>query len=292
MRSITRLPVPLFFIAGALSLYLGAAIGVLLFQTTQPATVAWLRAAMAAVVLMVWRRPWRVLWTRRDLRSAVWFGFVTVGMNVAFYEAIARIPLGAAVAIEFSGPVAVACLESRSRRDVTAAVLVAAGVALVSDIRGELNWAGVGFALLAAATWAGYILLGKRVSDSGGGLDSLAVGMAVAAVVLAVPLVAVQLAADAAVFVDPRTWILGMGVGVLSTAVPYALDQLVLTRIGRARFSLLLALLPATAAAVGWVVLRQRPATTELVGISLVMVALVISAHGRDSAVPEPGHPL
>lgn len=270
--------VPLFFIVGALSQYLGAAIGVFLFDTTEPATVAWLRAAAAAAVLVLWRRPWRVRWTRRTLMTTTGFGAVTVGMNVAFYEAIARIPLGTAVAIEFAGPVAVAALGSRRPRDIAAVALVATGVVLLAGVQGGSDLIGVGFALIAAALWAGYILLGKVVADTGDGLDSLAVGMAIAAALLAPALLGLQWQTDASVFADPQVWLLGAGVGVLSSAIPYALDQRVLTTIGRARFALLLALLPATAAVVGAVVLAQRPAVAELVGITLVMAALVLSS--------------
>jgi inner membrane transporter RhtA len=268
----------LFFIVGAISQYLGAAIGVFLFETTEPATVAWLRAAGAAAVLLAWRRPWRRRWTRRAALTATSFGLVTVGMNVAFYEAIDRIPLGTAVAIEFVGPVVVATFGSRRARDVLAVILVAAGVYLLAGVQPDIEWAGVGFALAAAGMWAGYILLGKRVADTGDGLDALAVGMAAAAVVLAPLLVGRQYLTDASVFTDPVTWLLGAGVGVLSSAIPYALDQAVLTAIGRARFALLLALLPATAAVVGAVVLAQRPTITEIAGIALVMVALLVSA--------------
>ena len=269
---------PAFFVVGAVSQYVGAALGVFLFETTDPTAVAWLRCAAAAVALIAWRRPWRVRWTRRGVGVAAGFGVVTVAMNVAFFEAIARIPLGTAVAIEFLGPVAVATLGSRRPRDLLAVLLVAAGVALLAGVQVGVDPLGVGFAVLAAALWAGYILLGKRVADAGSGLDSLAVGMAVAAVVLAVPLLLPQLLENASVFAEPRTWLLGIGVGVLSTAAPYALDQVVLTRVGRARFALLLALLPVTAAIVGAVVLAQRPTLAEAVGIALVVAALVISA--------------
>lgn len=263
---------------GAVSQYVGAAIGVFLFETVEPATVAWLRAAAAAAILMCWRRPWRSRWTRRGVLTAAAFGVVTVGMNIAFFESIARIPLGTAVAIEFAGPVAVATLGSRRVRDVLAVVLVATGVLLLAGVQTSAEWAGVGFALLAAALWAGYILLGKLVADSGNGLDSLAVGMTVAAVALAPLLVTIQLSTDASVFTDPRTWLLGAAVGVLSTAIPYALDQRVLTDIGRARFAFLLALLPTTAAVVGALMLAQQPSLTEIVGITLVILALLISA--------------
>lgn len=283
----TRVPawsVPAFFIVGAISQYIGAAIGVFLFETTDPAAVAWLRAAAAASVLIAWRRPWRCSWTRRTVAVAGGFGIVTVGMNVAFFEAIARIPLGTAVAIEFLGPVAVATLGSRQPRDFLAVAMVAAGVALLAGVQTGADALGIVFAIVAAALWAGYILLGKRVADAGAGMDSLAVGMAVAGAVLAAPLLSGQLIDDASVFAEPRTWLLGLGIGVLSTAVPYALDQVVLTRVGRARFALLLALLPATAAVVGAVLLHQVPAVAEVAGIALVMAALAISAGGQGAA--------
>lgn len=279
--------VPMFFIVGAVSQYVGAAVGVFLFETANPAAVAWLRAAAAAVALIVWRRPWRLTWTRRSVAAAAAFGIVTVGMNVAFFEAIARIPLGTAVAIEFLGPVAVATLGSRRPRDLLAALLVAAGIALLTGVHTGIDLAGVGFALIAAALWAGYILLGKRVADAGSGLDSLAVGMAAAAVLLAPALLIGQFIEDASVFADSRVWLLGVAVGVLSTAVPYALDQLVLTAIGRARFALLLALLPVTAAFVGAVMLGQRPTVAETAGITLVVAALAISVRGDTVRPPE-----
>jgi inner membrane transporter RhtA len=283
---VTRLPAwstPLFFVVGAVSQYVGAAVGVFLFETTDPAAVAWLRAAAAAVALLAWRRPWRTRWTRRSIAAAAGFGVVTVAMNVAFFEAIARIPLGTAVAVEFLGPVAVAVLGSRRGRDLVAALMAVVGVVLVAGVQLGVDPAGVGFALLAAALWAGYVLLGKRAADAGSGLDSLAVGMTVAAVVLAAPLLFGQLTDDASVFADPRTWALGAAVGVLSTAVPYGLDQVVLRRMGRARFALLLALLPATAAVVGAVALAQRPTIAEVAGIALVMAALAVSAERGDT---------
>ncbi|PRC44400.1 EamA family transporter [Mycobacterium sp. ITM-2017-0098] len=286
---------PLFFIAGAVSQYVGAAIGVYLFETTEPATVAWFRAAGAAVLLLAWRRPWRNPWTLRSAAAATAFTLVTVAMNVAFYEAIARIPLGTAVAIEFAGPVAVATLGARRARDLVGVALVAAGVFLLTGVEADVDGAGVGFALIAAGLWAGYILLGKRVADAGSGLDSLAMGMTLAAVVLAPALLGLQFATDASVFVDPRTWLYGAGVGVLSSAIPYALDQRVLAVVGRERFALLLALLPATAAVVGALMLAQQPTVNEIIGIALVMLALVATATtaARPSGKPpEPPGPI
>ncbi|MFE6921219.1 DMT family transporter [Nocardia sp. NPDC057663] len=284
--------VPLVFVVAATSQYVGAALGVFLFDTTEPATVAWLRAAAAGVALLAWRRPWRSRWTRRGIAVAAGFGIVTVSMNIVFYEAIARIPLGTAVAIEFLGPVAVATLGSRRARDLLAVVLVAVGVVLLAGVQLDVEPVGVGFAVASAVLWAGYILVGKRVADAGDGQDSLAVGMTAAAVLLAPFVLIPQVAIDASVFADPRTWLLGLGVGVLSSAVPYALDQVVLTAVGRARFALLLALLPATAAVVGALALSQRLTVPELAGIALVMLALTVSALPTRPPAPEPPAPL
>jgi inner membrane transporter RhtA len=276
-----RLPPPVLFALGGTSLYLGAAIGVGLFDVVDPAGVAWLRTLGAAVVLLAWRRPGAAAFRGRRLLLAAVFGVVTAGMNVAFYEAIDRIPLGTAVAVEFLGPVAVAAVGSRSRRDVGALALVVAGVLLIADVQLGASPAGLAFVLAAAALWAGYIVLGKRVSDGGSGLDDLGVGLAVATVVLA-PLVLTT----GAVWGSPRLLVLGIGVGVLSSVVPYALDQVVLRRVGRARFALLLALLPATAVIVGLVVLRQVPSLPEVVGIVLVVAAIALTGRSVPAVTP------
>ena len=278
---------------GAISQYVGAAIGVFLFETTEPATVAWLRAAAAAVALLAWRRPWRRAWSRRQTVIALIFGLVTIAMNIAIYEAISRIPLGTAVAIEFLGPTAVAALGSRRRRDLAAVGLASVGVLLLAGVEFDANMTGVLFALVSAAMWAGYILLGKRVADTGDGLDSLAVGMSLAAVVLAPIILVPQARIDASVFVDSRTWLLGLCIGLLSTAIPYALDQLVLVQIGSAKFALLLALLPVTATLIGVVVLGQIPSFPEIAGITLVVIALLLSARESTEAQAEaPRSPL
>ena len=206
-------------------------------------------------------------------------------MNVMFYEAIARIPLGTAVAIEFLGPVVVAAIGSRRVRDRVAVGAAACGVVLLAGVEapGPAGLTGVLFALASAALWAGYILLGKRVADAGAGLDSLAVGMSLAAVVLAPVLVTPALVHTPEAFTDPRVWLLGAGVGVLSSVLPYAIDQVVLRSVGQARFALLLALLPATAAIVGALVLTQVPTVPEVVGIGLVVAAMVLGATGLRS---------
>jgi inner membrane transporter RhtA len=257
-------------------MYLGAAIAVWLFGAASPAGVAWLRCLGAALVLLAWRRPATVAWRGRPLLLAGAFGLVTAGMNVLFYEAIARLPLGTAVALEFVGPVVVAALGSRGRRDLLTLALVVAGVFAIADVRLSGSAAGVLFALGAAAAWAGYIVLGKRVALGGNGIDSLAVGFAVATVLLS-PLAL----GTGAVWGSPRSLLLGIGVGVLSTVVPYGLDQVVLRRVGQARFALLLALLPVTATLTGLAVLAQVPTLPEAVGILAVVAGVALHSRGR-----------
>lgn len=289
-----RLGAPLLFVVGAVSQYAGAAAAVLLFREVPPAGVAWLRVAAAAAVLLGWRRPWRsgatptpaVLGpaTRRGGRPArlrraaevTAFGAVLAGMNLCFYLAIDRLPLGTAVAIEFLGPVVVAAVGSRTRRDVGAFLLAAAGVALLAEVTiGGADpeaLAGVGFALAAAGQWALYIVLGRRIATGGRGVDGLAVGMVAGALVIA----PVALPPALPALADPRLAALCLGVGVLSSVVPYVLDQIVLARVGTGRFALLLALLPATAAVVGLLVLGQVPSPVEALGIALVVLAVAV----------------
>jgi inner membrane transporter RhtA len=275
-RRLAAVPAPALFVLSGISMYLGAAIAVGLFDVATPAGVAWLRCLGATLILLAWRRPGRSAWRGRRLLLAGTFGMVTAGMNVLFYEAIARLPLGTGVALEFAGPVLVAALGSRSRRDVLALVLVAAGVLCIADVRLAGSPAGVLFALGAAAAWVAYILIGQRVAidgEAGSGIDGLAVGFTVATVLLS-PLAL----GTGRVWGSPRLLLLGVGVALLSTVVPYALDQVVLRRLGRARFALLLALLPVTAAATGLVVLAQVPTPLEALGILAVVLGVALTS--------------
>lgn len=276
-------------------MYIGAALAVGLFDRLAPSAVAELRLIGAALVLLAWRRPGRDAWRGVRLARAGLFGLATALMNVAYYEAIARLPLGTAVAIEFTGPVLVAALASRRFRDLGAAGLAAVGVLLIADVRWSGSPAGVLWALGAAVMWAAYILLGKRVARAGSGIDDLATGFTVAAVVL-LPLLGVGGAgartafgvANLAPLTDPLVITLSVGLGVLSSVVPYVLDQVVLRRVGQARFAVLLALLPATATLVGLVMLGQLPGALEAVGIVLVIGAVAARSRDGDEPVPDP----
>ena len=281
-----RAPAPVLFVIGAVSMYVGAALAVGLFTVLAPAAVAVLRMLGAAAVLLAWRRPPAAAWRGARLLRAAAFGLATAGMNIAFYEAIARLPLGTAVAVEFCGPVAVAAVASRRPRDVAAVVLAAVGVALIADVRWSGSPSGVLWALAAAALWAAYIVLGKRVAGAGNGLDDMAVGFAVAAVALSPLLLLPGGGTGLAALADPVVLVLAVGVGVLSSVVPYVLDQVVLRRVGQARFAVLLALLPATATIVGLIALRQVPSPLEGVGIAAVVVAVALRSRDGDPADP------
>jgi inner membrane transporter RhtA len=265
-------PPELFFVVGAVSQYLGAALAVLLFDRVPAAGVALLRVAGAAVVLLIWRRP-RLEQTRRQWLLIVAFGVALALMNLTFYLAIARVPVGTAVAIEFAGPVAVAAFGSRRPRDWVALATGVAGVLLVADARLSHHGAGVALALLAGGFWAAYIVLGHRVAGAGAGVDSLALAMLVGALAIA-PFTAAK---AGPAFSDPLLLATVLGVGLLSSVVPYAIDQFTLRRLARHRFALTLAVLPATAAVIGSIVLGQLPTIGEVFGIVLVMAAIVLT---------------
>jgi inner membrane transporter RhtA len=275
--TLDRLPPQALFVLGAISQYVGAALAVLLFASVPAAGVAWLRVVAAAAVLVAWRRPWRTRWTAERLARVAAFGTALALMNLTFYLAIDRLPLGTAVAIEFCGPIAVAALGSRTRRDLAALALAVAGVVALADV--HIAGSPVGFALAAGAGvfWAGYIVLGHRVAADSQirPQDGLALAMAIGAVGLAPALVGSAVPA----LVSPALLAACLAVGVASSVVPYGLEQIAMRRLPRARFALLLALLPATAAIVGAIVLGQVPGLVEAAGIALVVLAASLRTH-------------
>jgi inner membrane transporter RhtA len=282
-----RLAAPALMLLSGCSMYVGASFGVLLFDYIPPAGVAWLRIAVSALILVVLVRPGRRAWTGRPMALAGMFGLVTALMNICFYEAIARLPLGTAVAIEFLGPIAVVAAQARSARGWVSLLAAAGGVVLIADVQLAAQPLGVVFALLAAGFWAGYVVLGKVVAVRANSLDSLAVGWVISAVVTA-PLVIVIVRGWTAPDALGRVVWMVAALAVLSSVVPYALDQLMLRMVGRARFALLLALLPVSAVLIGLLALAQVPTRTELIGIALVVVALASTDREKESAPARP----
>jgi inner membrane transporter RhtA len=265
-----------YFVGSAVFHYLGPAFAVLLFARVDPVGVAWLRIASAAAILGAWRKPWRRL-READAparRLVLSLGATLAVMNASFYLAIDRMPLGTVAAIEFLPVVVLAALGAREPRNVLALGLAVAGVYVLTDVRLEGEPVGVGFAFANAGLFALYILLAHRLARTRtfGGMDGLAGAMLVALVVIT----PVGLWTAAPALADPVAVAAGVGVGVASSVVPYALDQLAMARLSRATYSLMVALLPATATAIGILVLSQVPSPVEALGVVLVVAAVAV----------------
>lgn len=266
----------LYFVGSAVFHYLGPAFAVLLFVRVEPLGVAWLRILTAGLIFALWRRPWRA-WAAADAterRTVVVWGALLALMNACFYLAIDRLALGTVAAIEFAGPIALAALAARSRRNVLALLLAVAGVATLAEVSLAGSPAGFAFALANMVLFTGYIVVAHRVSrqERLAGIDGLAMAMLIAAA-LALPIgVADALPAAA----DPVALAAAVGVGVTSSVLPYVFDQLAMRRLARATYALLVALLPATATVIGVVVLAQLPTAAEVLGVVLVIVAVLV----------------
>ena len=264
-----RVPPQAYFVGSAVFHYLGPAFAVLLFPSVGPLGAAWLRIASAAAIFAGWRRPWRAAGTRRAVLA---LGVVLAAMNTVFYLAIARLPLATVGAIEFLGPVALAAYGLRGRRNLSALALAAGGVALLTDVRLTAEPLGIAMAFANCALFVLYVVLGKRIANSGAGVDRLGLSMLVAAVAIT----PVGLADALPAFGTARLLGAGIGVGVCSSVLPYVFDQLALARLSRAGFALMLALLPATATVIGLLVLRQVPEPAELGGTALVIGGVAV----------------
>jgi inner membrane transporter RhtA len=252
------------------SVQFGSAIAATLFAQVGPGGAVLLRLLSASIVLLALWRPRLRGRTRRELWLAVAFGLVLAGMNLSFYTALHRIPLGIAVSIEFVGPLAVAVGGSRRVIDLLWVVLALFGIlALTHGGTHHLNGLGIAFALVAGACWAAYILLNARVGRAFEG----GVGLALAMCVASVAVLPVGVIDGGGHLVEPRSLALGAAVGMLSSAIPYSLELEALRRIAVHVFGVLMSLEPGMAAFAGFIVLGQGLSLRELIGIALVVAA-------------------
>lgn len=272
---------PLLLLASGVSMYVGASLAVSLFAAASAVSVAWGRVLAGGIVMLLWRRSlprtpegsfdWRML------GKAAIFGVVLGAMNLCFYLAIDRIALGTAVALEYLSPVLLAALTGRGWKVRLGIFLAAAGVFLISwagvDMSDPRVAVGVGFALLAGLFWAFYIWLGRKIAVDGHGLDSLAWAMAVAALVY-LPIGAPGIGP---VFSDWKLLLFLVCVGVMSSALPYAIDQVVMKALPAATVALLNSLLPVTSLLVGLIMLAQIPNWAEVGGLLLVSAAVALA---------------
>jgi inner membrane transporter RhtA len=275
--------------ASMLCVQLGLAASVGLIDTLGSAGTAWLRLAWAAVLLVLIVRPRLSSFSREALLSGALLGVATGGVTLFFMAAVARLPLGTASAIEFLGPLGVAVVRSRGLARAWAVVAAAGVVFLTQPWAGTADPVGVAFALAAAICWAAYILLTQKVGDTVTGIAGLAISMPVAA------LVATVVAGRTVIgHLTPELLLVGLGLAILLPVVPFVLELLALRRLTTAAFGTLMALEPAFALLIGFLLLHQVPDPLAVLGLTLVVTAGIGAERsgGREHATrPEEARP-
>ena len=256
--------------------YLGPSFAVLLFPAVGVLGVAWMRIASAAAIFAPWTKPWRTI-KQADARTRfllIGLGACLAVMNTSFYLALDRLPMSLVAAMEFVGTIGVALYGLRTARNFTALALAALGVFLLIDVKWSTDPLGLCWAFLNGALFVGYIVLGHKISEGGasGGVERLGAAMAMAFFFI-MPIGFVQ---AAAAFTMPVLVLAGIAVGACSSVIPYVCDQLAMSRLPRASFALMLALLPATATLIGVMVLAQIPSGQDMIGVLLVMSGVAI----------------
>lgn len=274
----------LLVLIGAASIQFGAAVAAKLFPRVGPEGAVTLRLVIAAIVMLAVIRPKVRGRSRADLATVGGLGVALGGMNLCFYEAIARLPLGPAVTLEFLGPLGLAVVLSRRLRDMFWIVLAAVGVLMLGEGGfSGLDGVGVAFVFGAAAFWAAYILMATKTARSFKGVDGLALAMAVAAV-LVLPF---GIVGAGTALVEPGALGFGLVVALMSSVVPYSCEMLALKRLSAATFGLLASLEPAVAALAGLIVLSQTLEIVQVAGILLVVAASAGVTLSQTSDGPE-----
>jgi inner membrane transporter RhtA len=266
------IPAPLLVLTGIASVQLGNAWADTLFDRVGAGGAGLARLAWAMLILMLVYRPALRGRTREEWLSAVALGLVLAGMNLTFYHAIARLPLGIAVTVEFIGPLAVAVAHSRRRRDLVWVLLAAAGIlSLAHGDSHHLSAVGLMLAAIAGGFWGLYILVQARVGRAFSDGSGLALAMLVATVV-AIPDGVIE--GGSALF-HPGVIEVGLAVGLLSSVIPYSLELQVLRRMAPGVFGVLMSIEPAAAAIAGVAILGQGMSPREVIGMALVSAASV-----------------
>jgi inner membrane transporter RhtA len=269
-------PPHVWFGVSAIFHYLGPSFAVLLFPAVGVLGVAWMRIASAAAIFAPWTKPWRTI---READPRTRFLLIGLGaclaiMNTSFYLALDRLPMSLVAAMEFVGTIGVALYGLRTARNFTALALAVFGVFLLIDVKWSTDPLGLFWAFLNGALFVGYIVLGHKISEGGasGGVERLGAAMALAFFFI-MPIGLVQ---AATAFTMPALVFAGIAVGICSSVIPYVCDQLAMSRLPRASFALMLALLPATATLIGVMVLAQIPSGQDVIGVLLVMFGVAI----------------
>lgn len=270
--------------------YLGPSFAVLLFPAVGVLGVAWFRIASAAFIFAPVTRPWRTFRNANNRERALLLalGICLAAMNSSFYLALDRLPIALVAAIEFVGTIGLALWGLRAGRNYAALALALVGVALLIDVPSLFaaespalasDLLGLFWAILNGALFVLYVVLGHKISEGGasGGVERLGAAMSVAFLFI-MPIGFMQ-AVEA--FGAPTLILAGIAVGICSSVVPYVCDQFAMSRLPRASFALLLALLPATATIIGAIVLRQIPSAANVIGVVLVMIGVAVHKPSR-----------
>jgi inner membrane transporter RhtA len=276
-------------VAAMASIQVGAGLAKSLFAQVGPEGIAALRLVFAALILIAVWRPWRTPPPPRARGWILCYGLALGAMNLCFYLALERLPLGVAVALELSGPLTLALVGSRRLRDGLWVLLAVGGLLLLTPWTpgAATDPVGVGFGLAAGACWALYILFGRRAGLAHGG-GAVACGMVVAALVAA----PVGLVDAAPALLAPAVLSVALAVAVLSSALPYSLEMMALSRLPTRTFSVMMSLEPALGALTGFLILGER--LTPLQGLataSLVVASMGAAAtmgSGRGSGENQP----
>ncbi|MGW2328127.1 EamA family transporter [Streptomyces sp. NPDC001700] len=257
-------------LVGTLSVQFGSAFAALLFPRAGALGTVALRVTIAALLLLAITRPRLRGYARADWAVVCGFGLALGGMNLLFYQAIARIPLGAAVTLEVLGPLLLSVVASRRAASLLWAGLALAGVYLLGyGGFDQLGASGVAFSLSAGVMWAAYIVLNARAGARFPRLDGLTIAMSVAAL-LSLPL---GVGASGGALLEPAALGLGLAIAVMSSGVPYTLELLALRRLPAATFAVLTSLAPAVAALAGYLVLDQGLSLPQCAAIAMVVAA-------------------
>ena len=275
-RAANAVPPHLWFATSAVFHYLGPSFAVLLFPSVGVLGVAWMRIATAAAVFAPFTHPLRTF-RRADVRTRVLLvalGACLAAMNTAFYLALDRLPMSLVATIEFVGVISIALYGTRTRRNLAALALAVAGLFLLIDVRWSNDPLGLSWAALNGVLFVVYVVLGHRAAEDGAGDGVERLGAAMAIAFLFVIPIGLLQALQA--LGSPALILAGIAVGICSSVIPYVCDQLAMSRLPRATFALLLALLPATATIVALVVLAQVPTARDVSGIALVMAGVAL----------------
>ncbi|GEN70697.1 MULTISPECIES: EamA family transporter [Chryseobacterium] len=250
----------------------GASIAKQLFPLIGPIGTVSLRIGLSAVLLILINRPKFLQFTAQKWKYCAMYGIGLAAMNLVFYMAIQRIPLGLAVTVEFAGPLFLAIALSRKLLDVVWALLACIGILLIVPWQSDhVDLVGIGLAFLAGMFWAVYIVMGGKVAKIMDGKDAVTTGMVFASLVI-IPFTIW----DGAVFnLTPSIFVKGLGVAILSSALPFSLEIMALKRLPAKTFSILMSLEPAFAALSGWVFLVEELSFLQWISISCVIVASI-----------------